>query len=227
MKKRSLFIVVAMVLLLAVVLGMGGTTFAKYIKTQETESNSATVARWGWILSVENVDGLFGEKYNADGEVDANGEAIVSATSSQNVIAPGANGSFTFAINGWAEVLTEITISADGDDVILYNGTGEGKTEVYRPLVWTLTKEGVVSPLATGSLETVVAAVEGLSTVVDAADQTPDICGTYTVSYAWDFDAAGVGTNDTNDTLLGYLAAGGEAATKYANGYSADLGASF
>ena len=51
MKKRSLFIVVAMVLLLAVVLGMGGTTFAKYITSKDVPVESATVAKWGYVIT--------------------------------------------------------------------------------------------------------------------------------------------------------------------------------
>ena len=56
------FIITAMVALIALVVGMGGYTFAKYFTSTGTHSNQATVAKWGFVLSA-NATNLFGEEY--------------------------------------------------------------------------------------------------------------------------------------------------------------------
>ena len=44
------------------VLGLGGNTLAKYVTSKTTESQVATVAKWGHVITV-NAENLFGTDY--------------------------------------------------------------------------------------------------------------------------------------------------------------------
>ena len=217
--KRSLFIVIAMVLLLAVVLGMGGTTFAKYITKDSAPSQTATVAKWGHTIDI--TDGvLFGEKYNVEGNVDeAAGTAIVSSRSSTKVLAPGAKDSLTFTIGGTSEVMSQFDIAVTGQDISL---TKTSDSSVYNPVKWTLRKDGAV----VNSLEnvTLAAIVEELNKTsydaATAANGTPTVNGTYVISYEWPFSVDE--NTDALDTILGDIAA-----EKTVDGYTAQLNAEF
>jgi hypothetical protein len=216
MKKRSLFIVVAMVLLLAVVLGMGGATFAKYYSDLSIAPQSATVAKWGYIINV--TDGvLFGTEYDVDGTVQDGGLAIVS-NSSSNVLAPGANDSMTFTLSGTAEVMSEFSITATGTDISL----AKNGMDTYYPLEWTVTKDGV-DVVAPGSTLADVLAYFNANTFDEAvaANDTPDLNGTYVISYEWPFEVDT--TTNGYDTLLGQKAAN----VAISSDYTANIEASF
>lgn len=218
MKKRSLFIVVAMVLLLAVVLGMGGTTFAKYITKDSAPSQTATVAKWGHTIDIS--DGvLFGEKYDVNGNVAADGTAIVSSRSSTKVLAPGANDSLTFTIGGTSEVMSQFDIVVTGTDIAL---TKTADSSVYNPVLWTLTKDGsVVNGLEDTTLAAIVTELNKAEyDAATAANGTPTVNGTYVISYEWPFYVNDA--NDALDTILGDLAA-----EKTVDGYTANLTAEF
>lgn len=152
-KKRAL-VLVAMVVLLAVVLGMGGTTFAKYITVEQVPTQQATVAKWGYVVTA-NIENMFGSDYTkGTGDystiVDAGtGIAVKSASDPQvNVVAPGTSGSMTLAINGKAEVLSKINVAVDAQAIQLTALTPSAKAtsvspitspNVYEPIVWAVT----------------------------------------------------------------------------------------
>lgn len=190
--KRSLFIVVAMVLLLAVVIGMGGTTFAKYISKSDNVTNEARVAKWGYTFSATT--DLFGKEYTKGttyAEVVAdNGVAVVAE---DLVVAPGTAGEMTFTINpNGSEVLTQITFDvADGyTDIYL---------EDYHPLVWTLngTKAGT-----NGTMAELVTALEALTYVIEPETTTPT---EVEIAWSWEFSNG----HDVEDTALGVKAQAG------------------
>ena len=49
-KQKRTATIASMAALLAVVLGMGGQTFAKYVTTNRAEAEQATVAKWGVVI---------------------------------------------------------------------------------------------------------------------------------------------------------------------------------
>ena len=57
-KQKRTATIASMAALLAVVLGMGGQTFAKYTTTTKTESNTAVVAKWGVVIKADAKEAL-------------------------------------------------------------------------------------------------------------------------------------------------------------------------
>ena len=55
-KQKRTATIASMAALLAVVLGMGGQTFAKYITTATVPAQNATVAKWGVITTVSGTN---------------------------------------------------------------------------------------------------------------------------------------------------------------------------
>jgi len=216
---RRPLIIVSMALLLVVVLAMGGVTFAKYISTTGVHSNQANVAKWGFTMSVDATD-LFNDKYEAASDnlsvVADDGTVIVSADADLNVIAPGSKGSMTFSIGGTAEVLSKITVDAECADIVLM----ENGTAVYKPVKWTLTRDGsVVNSLEDVNITDIEEYIEAMDEEIDANTEY-SLDGTYVLSWewAWSVDEA----TDAYDTALGMVNAG----TKYveaANGTGLDI----
>ena len=130
-KQKRTATIASMAALLAVVLGMGGQTFAKYIETNEVKDQTAVVAKWGVVIqnSIEGIDGATGKtvfsKENDAGTVES---------SSQNVVAPGTEGGVTIKITGVPQVAAKISFALTIDDVSL---TGPS---TYYPIVWTITE---------------------------------------------------------------------------------------
>ena len=195
-------IVTACLLLTMAILAMATLTFARYT-TSDNVSKQATVAKWGYVVTV-NSDNLFGTHYgNPEGNyvtVTAEGTSIVSSGSS-NVIAPGSKGSMTIQISGQAEVLSSLTFSFSGDsaDVVLTKTQGEDSSE-YRPIKWTL-NDGSNDLVKDATLGDLKKALEGQSSASIAANT--DVTKSYTLSWAWALDG-----NNEYDTYLGKIAKG-------------------
>ena len=87
--------VAALVLLVVLTLAFGGYTLAKYI-TSASGNGTAQVAKWGYTVDVDATK-LFGTKYafeNTSSTVATDGASLtVSASSENNVVAPGTSGS--------------------------------------------------------------------------------------------------------------------------------------
>ncbi len=201
--KRKSLIVIAMVLLLALVIGMSSMTFAKYVSSTDKYGADATVAKWGFVLNV-NAENLFGNNYGAatDNLATATTATGVNVASNAVVVAPGTTGSINFSITGQAEVPAKLVIDANTDkDVYLTKGS-----ETYYPIVWTLKKGDAVE--ATGTLAEVMAAVAGNDTIAIGTT----LNDTYTLSWAWAFENADSGITDLSadaaDTILGQAANG-------------------
>ena len=197
------FIIIGLLLLLVAVIGFGGYTLSKYL-TSKSEKGNASVAKWGFTISTE-ADDLFSKKYS-------NGSVVADATTdnltvsaASKAVAPGTSGSMTFSIKGSAEVLAQIKIEiAQGynDIVLKYTETDVEGTQSYAPIKWTLKKNGTVVTNANGvSLAEIVDKLNATTTYVPGT--TAQINDSYELSWAWDFDENGTGTNDALDTLLG------------------------
>jgi hypothetical protein len=225
--KRRTLVVVAMLVLLATVLALSGATFARYITTLPKESNSATVAKWGFVLSADASD-LFGKEYMGTGLATTTGTGTVNVAADtsvdpdRQVVAPGTTGSMEFSISGKAEVYAKLTITASGSDVSLTKGT-----ETYNPVKWTLTK-GSTALVTKGTLEEVLAQFNDGNVAEELAPNTPsDYEGDYVLTWEWAFEGpAESGITDLSgnaaDTILGQVAENGSVA-----GYTAVTDISF
>lgn len=227
--------VAAMALVMAGAIGAtAGTTLARYISSTTVESQSATVARWGFTMSA-NTDKMFGEEYGyeLDGtanaptthaKVSGNG-VVVKAEGNYNVVAPGTTGYMTYTVNGTAEVNAVLTFdfSSAFKTVHLYDGA-EGNVDYY-PINWFVgaTKVNAVNkaPEAAdfaNALGTVFAGNTAVTTsynaqtgkayvFIPAGESISNL--EVKISWAWDFQTAkGEGNYDIEDTLLGYLSYG-------------------
>ena len=204
-------------------------TFAKYVTSTSAE-DTARVAKWGIVIT-KTGDGLFKDKYETDetgndaytGTYTVEAQVAEGAEEADNVVAPGttnADDPLTFSISGTPEVAVRVVYTfADGfKEVKLPQGEYRDYTvsdpdakftlsEDYYPVVFTL-KEGTgdnATTIATGKLADIITAVEAA-----AAEYAPgtEFNTSFTLTWEWDFDDNGAGTNDKADTLLGNIAAG-------------------
>ncbi len=225
-RNKRILIISAMLVLLIALLCFGGTTFAKYITSKDAKVEQVTVAKWGFVVTVD-ADDMFSKQYNGGNAVKVDSPAagtvdVNAATGNANkLVAPGTGGSMTIAINGIAEVNAEINIAqkdgTDLKDVYLHSGTTaptEVKDATYAPIKWTLEKTGSTKA-AGATAETPVAFTEVEGTLKECIDALladgktavvaagTEIKWTYTLSWAWAFDNAANADSDKYDTLLG------------------------
>lgn len=207
-KSKKLLVVVAVVLMLGLVVGMGAMTYSKYVTSGTTGTQTATAAKWGFVVTV-NANDLFATDYTKLGDATlatkatATGTGVaVHASSTANVVAPGTTGSMTITISGRAEVLAQLTIKLDGSSSDIYCDT-------YHPVKWTLTKQGVTTTTIVEN-ET----LEGLNTALASMDDTKftpgtdtDITAIYTLTWKWDLANSEADAN-VKDTVIGYKAFG-------------------
>jgi hypothetical protein len=228
MKKNKMMRVASglMVAVLMTTSAISGT-FAKYV-TSNNVSDNARVAKWG--VTVDTSGHLFETTY-ATTDTSATGitNSVVSET---KVVAPGTsvNDQMLFNISGTPEVAVKVTVNAVADnDVVLPAASGtyldyttgnvtddtfDLSTE-YRPVKYTLKKNNVVvDGCDKVSLATIVDKLNSLEAYYEPgtnlADNTNGF-GSYSLSWAWDFDDNGAGTNDKADTFLGMCASGDQA----------------
>lgn len=220
--KKNKMMRIASVLLVAVILttcAISGT-FAKYVTSGGTD-DSARVAKWGVTIGASGT--LFSTTYK-DIPVDyQEGETVDTITvqaltsAGYDVVAPGTRNDdgMTFTLTGTPEVDTAISIELTTKD-ITYKANADDSA--YNPVVFTL-KNGTGTVLKSGTLADIKAYFAPLSktyhTNQNLANIGENTDGTYKLTWAWDFDDSGRGTNDAKDTALGNMAA-----TETTNGFS-------
>lgn len=213
--RKSIF-VIGLLLLLVAVIGFGGYTLSKYV-TKKDASGSASVAKWGFKVSAD-AKNLLGSEYKYDGTnstVNAGGDKVTvkANTSAGNIVAPGTTGSMTFTIGGTAEVKATIAVDmkVTSDVVLKYKTTTaapEATPDEYYPVKWALKKtvgENTTTVVENRTLAQLKDDLATLNATVGAGEAYAN-AATYTIEWAWDFDANGVGTNDALDTFLGKIA---------------------
>ena len=215
LKSKKLVTILAMALMVAMVVGMGTMTYSRYVTTEKMETPAtATVADWGYVLSIDSTK-MFGSKYENNAVTTDGDGSKLDVSASAAVVAPGSSGSITITLSGNAEVLAELTFGVDEEktfDVALKHGEG-----TYNPIKWTLTKKvgdaaaAVVNGAENTTLALAVAALKGESAKVEAGEDIPNTV--YTLSWAWAIGSENL-DDATNmmDTALGMLAAGKDAA---------------
>lgn len=208
--KKSAVIIV-LLLVLTSILCFGGYTLSKYV-TSGSKTGTAQVAKWGYTVELDG-NNLFGKNYKFDGVVskttaDSDG-LTVKASGDYSVIAPGTTGSLTFKIKGQAEVRALIAMGINPhNDVILKMKKTSGEEIEYKPVKWTLKKNGVTAAENT-SLEAVAFTFHSDSALGAKAPgfELPET--TYELIWAWAFEGAetfsGVTANEL-DTILGRCA---------------------
>ena len=228
--RKSIF-VIGLLLLLVAVIGFGGYTLSKYV-TEKNKGGTASVAKWGFTVNAD-ADKLFGKEYKWDGTnstVSATGDTITvkaNSATGTNLVAPGTTGSMTFTIKGSAEVKAkvEIALTVNNDVVLEYKEGGVAGT--YKPVKWTLKKDGNVVVSGGKSLENVTLAeiateLNGYGATVNASG-TYAHAGTYTIEWAWVFDGTTANADaDKLDTLLGWKASDTDIPTDY--GFTVEAG---
>lgn len=219
--KRIALILLALLLIAAI--AFGAYTYSKYVSSGNG-SGSATVAKWGFTVEMENGDNAgFSTKYNNSGVAAVDGKAIVADTTTEgNVVAPGANGSLTFTVGGKAEVLAKISATVEvNNEVSLTLKKGESESVTYYPIKYTL-NDGSSYVVNAGTMAQVKAYLEGESfTKTIAAGDTLD-SKTYTLSWKWIFEGENLTVGESTtvncdelDTILGQIASNSESPETY------------
>lgn len=191
-RSKAVIIVIAMLLMVALVVGMGAMTYSRYITSDTTGDQTATAAKWGFVVTV-NADNLFGTDYTLKTgsslatKVTSNGVAVNAESS---VVAPGTTGSVTISIEGSAEVLAKLTIDFGNTVKEIHYGD-------YYPVKWTLS-EGNTKKVV-GKLSDVVDYFNNDSNnpKITAGDDTFE--REYTLTWEWELDSG----NDEKDTAIG------------------------
>ena len=194
MKKfRKPLVIVAMVLMVALVCGMGAMTYSKYISSTEQNDVTATAAQWGIVITAD-ASGIFGTDYTLNGTyaqktTAGNGVAVKANGSAGNIIAPGTTGSMSIEVDGLTEVAAQLTIDLTFDSHIHRNG--------YYPIQWALT-EGAPTESDWKSYDQIA----DVSMFIPAGTTVDE---SYIFSWRWKFDN---GANNVDDTIIGAHAAG-------------------
>lgn len=254
-KKQKIAILSVMIALFIAVMCLGGgIAFARYVTKSSNVSKTATVAKWGYVVTV-NANNMFSSDYGAGDSTthyatatDADNAVSVKANASSvegqarnMLVAPGTKGEMSFTIKGSAEVLSQVTINfgtSYSDVVLVYtDGTKvdgsdtELQEKTYNPIKWSLTKSGESTALVeNGTLAECQAKFATLqSLVVNPGTAVDD---TYTLSWAWAFENgsndAEKELNNTLDTILANVVYNAGVATEnqvaYPTGYSVVTG---
>ena len=203
-KKNKIFRLVYLLLIFTLIsLCLMSGTLAKYI-TSDSVSNSARVAKWGVVISTTGSD-LFKTTYATD---DSTYSSTItnSVSASVNVVAPGTSGSAGgFTITGTPEVACLIEVSIDSTlSKLEYWTLGVGSAgTAYEPIVWSLNGAKCGT---NGTFAELLAALNNVSVAVPPGTNLATALtgsNSWLISWEWDFDDSGAGTNDVNDTYLG------------------------
>lgn len=212
-KQKRTATIASMAALLAVVLGMGGQTFAKYIETNTVTAQTATVAKWGLTASLD-CSNLFGKQYEQDGyAISASSDAdAISVKANSEVIAPGTEGSMTITYGGSAEVDADLSVVANAINIVVPNVSTTPDSTPYYPIEWTINGQKVRKP------SDIAAALNSITAHYEAGTAAATV-NVSVISWVWEYDQG----HDVEDTVLGKAAqAGNKTVTHNEVTYSAE-----
>lgn len=203
MKKfRKPLVIVAMVLMVALVCGMGAMTYSKYISSAESNNNTATAAKWGFVVTA-NANNLFSTDYTLGGgathatKVADNGVAV---NATNITLAPGTSGYLIINVEGKAEVRARLSIDINITKELGYDNGGTGD---YFPIKWAFTASADTPTSgwkSSGELGTSLVGADIEAGVTPA--QTA-----YYLHWCWDFETGAndgeKATNNRHDTIIG------------------------
>lgn len=193
---KKLIAVVAIVLMMGLIVGMGAMTYSKYVTSQDTGSQTATAAKWGFVVNAD-ASKLFGTDYTTAGIVEkGNGVSVKASTDANaNVVAPGTSGSMTVTVSGSAEVLAKVTLAGTVTSEINFAG--------YYPVKWSLQKD-TADATTYDTLKELIAAFNSTEEI----DAGNTFNHTYTISWEWVLEDKTDSYRNVKDTLIGYKAYG-------------------
>ena len=201
-KQKRTATIASMAALLAVVLGMGGQTFAKYVTTTETKADTAVVAKWGFVLKQKGSDTLFKKSY---------GDATALSSTTSAIVAPGTSGSIEYHVTGLAEVDATITFTLTNyAPVFLSDGTA-----TYYPITWKVNGEAFAIDNEAPFTAQVMKAYDYTAGTELSVDSD---AGKILIEWEWKINNATSNltyTVDEADTLLGEYANGKALPTGY------------
>jgi len=207
--KKNRMMRLASGLMVAVLLttSMISGTFAKYV-TSASGTDTARVAKFGVAITANG--STFAKEYATDDE-DVKGTIANSVVSTENVVAPGTDGSMvSMALAGTPEVAVRVSYTGAFD--ISDNWTVDSGA-FYCPLEITdntTTIKGKNCASAAEFEAAVNAAINDYSKDYAAGTDLSGVAGdSLEVSWAWAFE----GNDDAKDTFLGNQAAAGNPAT--------------
>lgn len=185
--------IAALALLLGVVGYTGGQTFAKYVAETGHETESATVAKWGIVLTAQGE--LFSDEYGVSSSTLATKDGttlVVDSVASAKVVAPGTTGSMTLTVSGAPEVNYEVTYTkkADCKDIFVPANTVAGVDKDYYPIIWTVNNGSTSKEFNQIADVHTYLGQQLHSGEVIAANVAIGNPTTYTISWAWAFDGA-------------------------------------
>ncbi len=222
--KKGILLVVLLLAVVGTAFSVSGT-YAKYTTTDETGADSARVAQWSFGLTETpfTIDSLFEDSYT--NVPMPNGHQIIKSMDGEDVVAPGANGKYTFSLTGTVETNYTLNFSVELENSVVLTKNGpfnivDGYTaNEYSPLEFTV-YSGTVAPTMpvwakldstnlTAALNKLVEK-DGEDIVYGPTTAANSNLGTYTIEWRWDFEqnpngAPGISNDiyDQLDTLLG------------------------
>ena len=210
MMRIASFLLVAVLMSTCAISG----TFAKYV-TSDDATDSARVAKWGVSVDITTT-GLFKESYgtNASPVPKDEGGTDISVSvngNSEEVVAPGTSGAFTFYITGTPETAVNVNVDFGELTMITLPADKVDSNAIYYPIKWTLKRadtDAATKTDVTGctnvSLQEIenyfVANSNGLNGNYAANTNLATTFGYYELSWSWAFS-----TDDATDKLDTYL----------------------
>lgn len=217
-KRSSMMIRIVAVLAVTMMFTMCfvGGTFAKYVTSANVNDNQAQVAKWGVAVTAQDTENtLFKTTYDTDNaSVSGSITDSVVSSSAAKLVAPGTEGGvLKFSVKGTPEVAVNVSFAMTVNSDVKIGKDSEKAAELglstadYTPVVFTLKKKDVVTPVAQGTLTDIKNYLEGATISKDYAANTDlsTTFGEYELTWAWAF---GTGDTDVKDTYLGNVAAG-------------------
>lgn len=223
-KNRTMRVAVLMLALTLITSCFVGGTFAKYI-TSDSATDKARVAKWGVEVTAFD-NSSFKTEYTGTANA-----ITVKSSNDDKLVAPGTADTegVSFSIKGNPEVATKVTIDmvVTNDVKLSYSANPAGSIYSYYPVVYTLThtygagawsiapavEDTGAAVVTADGVDTITGTLAQIKAVLDkvSAGMTNVAPGyvyddTFTLTWAWDFDDDGAGTNDVLDTALGNLA---------------------
>lgn len=216
--KRLALILIALLLIVAV--AFGAYTYSKYISEQKA-SGTATVADWGYEVSVTNSGNadnnpffrFYGNNENTiEGSTEKGDNTIVAGAEAGGKVAPGVSGSISFTLSGNAEVSAVVKILLAQTKDVSISFTANGYQYTYSPVKFTLTDNNKTSPdnTVTGTLKDVVdrfatfvndpQLASETGKIIPAGSLNDDLDYDFTLSWTWTFEGAAMQLNDNTES---------------------------
>ena len=203
MKKfRKPLVIVAMVLMVALVCGMGAMTYSRYISTTDVPAQTATAAKWGFVVTA-TTDNLFATDYTLGSgathatKVADNGVAVNAANIT---LAPGTSGYLLISVEGEAEVRARLSIVIDITKELGYDNGGTGD---YYPIKWALSDSADTPTSGWKSSDDLGTSLVGAD--IEAGEAPAQTA--YYLHWCWDFETGADSdeklANNRHDTIIG------------------------